>query len=337
MFFIRCGHLFSLILLCLICSIANSANMFSRQTILMDKSGHLYKSLPLIIKSDGLNANGMAIYKIDMENANAQLFYQSNSNCFQSMLAISSTDNYISFLQGCVEGDSIYEENNLVIIEKESKRQIIVSDRVYSYCWHFDKDLIVYITGIDREGFPGFTSNGVWVFDIKTNKKHKIAENGYDVFWSEHDGNIYVTNFFQVFRYDVKKEAGEVVPYKGIYFSPDGKYYCEGNYEGNPSYIYRTADNKPIEEWNKKLSQMDQYFTFYSWITGSQAALFRINDRNIVFDVHTGGISQEFKGDVIGINKAGNKIFLNPVEVREDGRTGINREALEIVDVNPVK
>lgn len=188
---------------------------------------------------------------------------------------------------------------------------------------------------------PGY-QGGLWIYNLNTKTKTKIntlKTACKDINWSPHDGNIYVQGYNRVFRYNVAKGTGEIVPYKGIYFSADGKYYSSTSTEDSWATIYRTCDNKEMKEWlNTILSQDSRkgYFRdFEFWSKKLNAVVFRLSDQSkVIFDVGSGKVIGKFSGDVMGINPDGSLVAVHPLKRPETKQTDPTKvEILSLVEL----
>ena len=199
-------------------------------------------------------------------------------------------------------------------------------------------DSIVFAEEIPGE--PGFPAppgyqGGVWLYNFNTKTKKMILPASVvvkDLNWSEHDNNIYFLTYPSILRYNAAKAKIEEVPYKGIYFSSDGKYYAETSMGG--SHIYRTADNVRMMDWNKMILEISEHkpdsMSFQFWSNKLKAGIFSISgEKNVVFDVEQGKVIGVFTGYVIGTNPDGTLVAVHPSG--KDGRSKI--EILNLLDL----
>ncbi|MCD6249475.1 MAG: PD40 domain-containing protein [candidate division Zixibacteria bacterium] len=185
---------------------------------------------------------------------------------------IETTEGIINKEQGYYD---VLPRNNLVICDLKGTVLRSTDDDVRNLSWSPDGSKIAYITGTYREG-PVFRADGALVLDVETGDKIQIIKDfphqsvsgcpgvGYSLNWATHDGNIYIQDATPCggnYMYNTQSGKTVAVPYKGIHFSPDGKYYLaiipeDGN------YLYETATNRDItDETRAVLGGMP-----YSWI-----------------------------------------------------------------------
>jgi len=169
---------------------------------------------------------------------------------------------------------------------------------------------------------PGY-KGGVWIYDFKTKTKKSVSAMADDINWSEHDGNIYVfQNIYMkptVYRYNPIRGEIENTPYRGIYFSSDGKYYSNQPFEEYPSKLFRTSDNKEMVDWETMMGERGSKefpgIAFKFWSRKLNAAIFSVvpsGTENVVFDVGRGRIIGQFSGKVIGTNAQGTLVAVHP-------------------------
>ncbi len=161
---------------------------------------------------------------------------------------------------------SILPKNSLVFINSEGKEIRKLNEDVRKFSWSPDGEKIAYITGTYYEGGVGFKTTGVYIFDLRDGSKKQITKDfsyptiehrgkeftggGYDLNWAVYDSNIYIQEFDYLggnYMYNTKTGKTEKVTYKGIYFSPDGKYYLKLSSEDYP-HLYISATNQDITD-----------------------------------------------------------------------------------------
>jgi len=125
---------------------------------------------------------------------------------------------------------------------------------VQKYVWSPDGAQVAYIAGPSDEDYPGFKSTGTWVYSLSSNASTKAYTSGYDLNWAAFDGSLYIwegsPNQGLVHRYEPRTQELCESEYKGIFFSPDGKYVYRPNYEGTPFRLFLTQTNEEVtEKW----------------------------------------------------------------------------------------
>lgn len=144
--------------------------------------------------------------------------------------------NYVSGVpdeQGVVHRIYRFINPTLVLISLEGT-VLAKLNFVYRYAWNPAGSQLAHLTGRYHEGGLGFLSTGLWIYDLGQRQATKVAPTGYDLYWSRHDGALYVYNLnapSPVGRYD--PAAGAVLPtlLKGSRLSPDGRHYFPLTFE----------------------------------------------------------------------------------------------------------
>jgi len=149
-----------------------------------------------------------------------------------------------------------YQKHKLVLLNLKSEIIMVIPD-VQVFSWSPDSSKLAYIAGIDYEGFA-FTPSGLWILDVKSKDIRKLDPiGGYDIYWASFDNHIYATDFRLVYKYDPKTGEKTETTYKGIYFSPDGKFYFKKGYEGKSS-LHLTTTNEDITltfDFSRKIAE----------------------------------------------------------------------------------
>lgn len=196
------------------------------------------------------------IYIADRETGEKRLIYRSPKS-YVDRISLSPNRRLISAIE---PEDSV--RNRMVIIDPQGKILYSIDDDVRRYVWSPDGSQIAYIAGTYYEGGVGFKTTGVYIFDLEDGGKKQITKDfphpalqdfeggGYDLNWALHDSNLYVQEFEPLggnYRYNTKTGKTERVPYKGIHFSPDGKYYLALSSEDHPR-LYVSSTNEEITD-----------------------------------------------------------------------------------------
>lgn len=218
----------------------------------------------LIVYSNG----GKAVYR-EVSGAIPTAIYETTADFITNGDAkLSPTNNYIAVVEtreGVIPPGgydySVLPENNLVIIDTSGNIICSTGDNARKCSWSPDGKKLAYIAGTYIEGGLGFKTTGVYELDVPICIKKKIVKDyshpvvngdeggGYDLSWAKHDSNLYVQEFPALggnYLYDPKTGKTQQVAYKGIYFSPDGRYYLSIDPEGLRTSIYVTTTNEDI-------------------------------------------------------------------------------------------
>jgi WD40 repeat protein len=122
-------------------------------------------------------------------------------------------------------------------------------DSVMSYSWSPNGFSVALITGYHVEDGEGFRPTGTKILDIESNRIRSLNFLTYDLQWASFDRRIYFIEHKsgRVQAIDPELPTPEETNYRGIYFSPDGRYYFRPNYEGGGLGIYRN-DNTDLTD-----------------------------------------------------------------------------------------
>jgi len=300
----------------------------------------------LVISPDGIayitlftknNWNKIIKYNPIGKSSNTYYLFQ-QSQCIMS--------NYPSL---DINGNKIAIESScgLVILDTKSKSELSSLKYGDSYSFSPKGDSIVYSTDyrgrLEGVAPPHNYESGIWIYVFKSGATKKILNESlgsYDyINWSEHDGNIYLYKAGKVESYDVLKQRIEETSYRGIYFSPDGKYYASTPGEGVHHKLYRACDNKEMLEWNNiTISNAKQYngiINFKFWCKKIKAVVFSVaNTENIILDFEKGKSIGDFSGRVIGTNSEGTVVAIHPKKT--DGTDSWEKEKVEILNLEEV-
>jgi hypothetical protein len=212
--------------------------------------------------------NDKAVYLVKSRAETALIYETTADFIYSGNTKLSPTNDYIAVIEtkrGVVPPGgidySILPENNLVIIDTFGNIICSTGDNARRYSWSPDGKKLAYIAGTYIEGGFGFRTTGVFLIDVPSCIKRKIVKDyphptadgdeggGYDLNWAVHDSNLYVQEYPALggnYSYDPKTGKTKQVAYKGIYFSPDGRYYFSLDPEVLQVDLYVTATNEDI-------------------------------------------------------------------------------------------
>jgi Tol biopolymer transport system component len=202
--------------------------------ILDDKQNLVYmigSSYSAIASSLSSQEDNNTIYRFDLKNNSKSTFYLDKGPI--DRLSLSPNNEKLSVLRGYT--GFFEQESELVIIDIKEKKEILAfKDAIEKYKWQPDGKRIAYITGGNIEA-RGFSSTGVWIYDLQTEEKKKIANEALDVEWLSND-KIRIINYMHVglpskdeieyhnFTYNFSDGSVKDRDVKGAKFSLDGKY-----------------------------------------------------------------------------------------------------------------
>jgi Tol biopolymer transport system component len=238
----------SVILIVLICVIAYTLSETTESSKYFERSGDVVK----VIGED----EQVTIYTTKKDHINSYLLRVSPDNKYISVVEM--TRGY--YPPGAIDYE-ILPKNNLVIIDTVGDVLHSIDDDVRALSWSPDGTKLAYITGTYYEGGVGFRTTGVYILNVESGEKFKIEMDfdykeidgyvggGINLNWAKHDGKLYIQEFNYISKnYVYNPETGKTteVPYKGIHFSPDGKYYLA--IISAERYLYETETNTEITQ-----------------------------------------------------------------------------------------
>lgn len=228
------------------------------------------------------------IHRLDTaSNEEKVVFY--TEGFYEASFSVSPSDTVIALLvtkEGVTppgEHDySVLPRNSVIFITPDGKEVVKLEEDVRELSWSPDGEKIAYITGTYYEGGVGFKTTGVWIFDLKDQSKKQIKKDfphpsvkgfeggGYEIKWAKHDNNIYIKDFNYcggIYRYNTKVGKSEQVKYKGIDFSPDGKFYISEQFgDSIPQRLYVSDSNLEITNRLEKRFGSDIQNAGFYWV-----------------------------------------------------------------------
>lgn len=298
--------------------------------IVVSPEGAVYMPMSRIIVPNTVEklkeARKIAKYDSKTNTLSSDYTITDSNRCYVNELSLDPTYTKLAFNGNChISGGTISHVKDsyrkITIIDFQSKKILATFDHGWLFAFSPNGDAIVYAEVLPRESGPpqqpGF-QNAMWIYNFNTKTKIKmnpLSVGATDINWSEHDGNIYVDNYGQVYRYDPKTGKGNLVSYKGINFSPDGKYYVSSGYEDS-SRIYRTSDNLEMKEWEKQIlgkelseAGIPPFLSFRMWSKKLNDVIVAVDGKgNVIFDVNQGKVIGVFSQGILGTNADGSLV-----------------------------
>ena len=234
----------------------------------------------------------------NLDGSNAVELYRGDG--LISQLKLSPDDNFISFIEYVDTDDAdpmlatstlryvatdgetstIYRYRQFMLhILKFTGEPSAAYPRVQRYSWSPDSTQVACITGNIGEDAPGFTSDGVYIHNAEGPIAYQgaaIFDNGIDVAWANHDGNIYIRTDGRkqelaseedplVIVFDTAKQNAFKTAYEDIYFSTNGSYYYAPSRHGGTFRLFRTSDNADITANNNFLVELGDFLQPCFW------------------------------------------------------------------------
>ena len=241
------------------------------------------------------------------------------TNCALDSLALDPAGKMLVYISACqinavIPSDIVAKSfYRLTVLNLINKKEVVSFDHGFYFSFSPSGDAIVIANrfpGEDELAAPPGYQQGMWIYNFSTKTKKKLTPayvGATDINWSGHDGHIYVDNNGQVYRYDPTTGKGQKVDYRGIYFTPDGKYNI---YIYDRFYIFRTADGQEMLEMEKQIKG----YQFVGFADKMKSAIFWDGKgENIIFDLNQGKVVGKFSGGFMGTNPEGTKFAVRPL------------------------
>lgn len=226
----------------------------------------------------------------------------------------------------------------LVVLELSTNRVHTMDLEVRVSTWCCGGGKLAVVTGPPFEGGIGFLPERLLILDMESGTQDTLAgvAHPYQLHWAPFDSSLYIKSApgpearglpasrSVVHRYD--PSAGRISPTqrRGIFFSPDGRYYFDSPGEGTGFKVYRSSDDREVGWALPK--EFDSEGPEGEWMPGSDHALVFIEreplpqrapqrtepprrvepgaprenprDWNVVVEAETGRVTSRFQGSL---------------------------------------
>lgn len=196
--------------------------------------------------------------------------YRSEGDIF-GHVALSPGGPYAAFIE--VVGPGGARKQRVVVVEvstgmmrRHGESSIYAARGIREYVWCCGPDTMAIITGgLADEVFSGESTtlpHGLSLLDVRTGAVVPIegVVVPQQIHWAAFDSSLYIKGTPQVapgtrgpvarpiYRYHVPSGRLSLTTHRGVFFSPDGKYYFDtGVYEASGSFqLFRSADNQDV-------------------------------------------------------------------------------------------
>jgi hypothetical protein len=196
--------------------------------------------------------------------------YRSEGDIFGHVV-LSPSGPYVAFIE--VVGPGGGRTQRLVVLEvstgtirRYGESSIYALRGIREYLWCCGPDTLAIITGqLSDEGGTGKSTtlpHGLSLVDVRTGGAMPIKGLRFplQIHWAAFDSSLYIKDspdaapgargptVYPVYRYDVLTRALSRTAHRGIFFSPDGKYYFDTGFaEASGSFaLYQTATDRDV-------------------------------------------------------------------------------------------
>ena len=138
---------------------------------------------------------------------------------------ISPTGKYVAITDFTQKADPAVHPDFTLHIYTSDNEHIASFPDIFDIVFSPDELQVAMVVGEYREG--PYIPQDIIIYNIETGESYSLNHKANELFWANHDGNIYLKlgGMFPAYCYDVKTRQLNVTDYKGIFFSPDGTYY----------------------------------------------------------------------------------------------------------------
>ena len=235
-----------------------------------------------------------------------QVYEQDDRAFFNDDIAASPTDRLLCAVSSSrdfikKETEQPYVDHELLIFSTGGDLLKRIP-HVQRYSWSPNGKQLACILGTKYEGF-GFAPDSLIVFNTTDWNKHVLNPkvDYQDIYWASFDSMLYATNFRNV--YQINPKSGTIIrtDYKGIYISPDGKYYFRANYEGGTFGVYERKTNKDVTPIGYRESPS---VNFHRWLPTGSTLVFgdTFKDKQVLNLITKE--SEAISGQIVGYNEA---------------------------------
>lgn len=255
--------------------------------------------------SDAIESHQVQLY--DPSEKQLKLAYVNEKFSFsQYFTRVSPNSQLIAMLGSTDEfhnanSSTQYQKWRLFVVDLAGK-EILVQDSVWRFAWAPDGKKIAWISGILYEGKGLPKSYRLQIYDIEKRTTRDLGPSDeIDLSWSIFDGRIYsMRRKYKVSRINPENGSRTATNYKGIFFSPDGKYYFTSGMANHLSAVVDRISNKAIQI----PCEIEPRWNFVTWLPDEPACLV-VGDvfrEKKILNVIQGIVAGEADGVWIGYN-----------------------------------
>ncbi|HSE57531.1 MAG TPA: hypothetical protein VLA99_02415 [Nitrospiraceae bacterium] len=179
-----------------------------------------------------------------------------------------------------VSPDTGFHETRLLVLTGDGK-EITSFAQGREFAWSPDSRFLAYTTGEVKQIYT-LQSTGTWLYDHRLRTTKKIYDKGHYVAWSQADHNLYIWDESDgrrhILRYDPMTQKVLETAYKGIYFSPTGRYYHGTRPSGVGTVeVFETRTNQPVLARRPRIAALMQRARIVGWATEGDVLILEIH------------------------------------------------------------
>ena len=199
------------------------------------------------------------LYKLDITTGEETLIFEQRYTA-QQFLTVAPNNTLVAFSeikpgiyhtaearhQGRYD---VWAEAYIRVISPDGRLLHTLEDGI-KYTWSPDGNKIAYVTfDLNDADYTYRSPTGLWIYDLATGERKKIAAYARSLKWAEFDHNLYFTQRSAVLRYNPDSGVIDATAYLGMGFSPDGEYLFRRTNDGDYQFrLYETGSNRDISE-----------------------------------------------------------------------------------------
>lgn len=225
-----------------------------------------------LTNKSGSGIENRRLYRVDALTSSRVLIYEAEGDFISDILS-SPNGKFIGFLEGK------NQMRSLVIIRPEGQVADRLKSNIHKFSWSPTSGKVAFIQGVTSEG-RWVIPQGVAIYDLMTKSIKKIADSALFLNWAIFDSNIYYSWNQRYYRYETKTGITEIVPYLGIDFSPDGKYYLSSHPDESFQVFERERNMNITDRFYKRFKHTPIRPTWY----GGDSHLLLITYREVITD-----------------------------------------------------
>lgn len=236
---------------------------------------------------------------------------------------VSPEGRYVSFIEALTSSSGISRRRLVVIDPRGMMIRAIEDTPVGTYAWCCRAGMVAIIGGEPHEdGHIGFAPETLRLIDITTGVGQPLSGiegPAYQLNWAAADSALYIKTLpaggiSRVYRYDPRTGDVALTSRKGVFFSPDGRYYYDWYMAGEGFHLYRAVDD--VEITGELASQATRYTR---WMPGGGHVLVvgekpptdakpspvtvvdpdaALERWNLAVDAETKRVTERFQGDI---------------------------------------
>jgi len=270
----------------------------------------------IYVTGNGINSALMTLKKIKPnEQPYEDNYFYKFDLMHNKLLKSNERENRLNSIVASPDCQWFGESRNVWVNEKGEKLITKLPNNILEYVWSPKGDKIAYIVGkyIYAETplpIPSEVAKGVWIYDLKTHTKKLIDIDAYLLAWPAFDNNLYIDNTSRqgnIVRYRPDTGKLEPTPYKGLNFSPTGRYYFIPSIEGEAWRLFQRDPHGELKDIELDIDKNANTSAVHQWLSDGHSILFgdKMNSSTkfLVYDIEKEKVTKTIEGAFLGLDK----------------------------------